>query len=50
MPDPTLLYSSGLTGLPLADLFLTTVNPGRLSRPSRVYSVDYQRPRKTTWP
>ncbi|MET7720692.1 hypothetical protein [Streptomyces mirabilis] len=50
MPDPTVFYSSGLTGLPLVDLFLTTVNPGRLSRPSRVYSVDYRAPRKTTWP
>jgi hypothetical protein len=50
MPDPTLLYSSGLTGIPEVDMWLLSVNPGRLTRPSRVYSVDYQRPRKTTWP
>lgn len=50
MPDPTLMFSEGLTGLPLVDLWLATVNPDRLSRPSRVYSVDYARPRRTTWP
>ncbi|WP_405759434.1 hypothetical protein OG234_13155 [Streptomyces sp. NBC_01420] len=50
MPDPTLSYSEGLTGLPLVDLWLAATNPDRLSRPSRVYSVDYARPRKTTWP
>ncbi|WP_327594707.1 hypothetical protein [Streptomyces chartreusis] len=50
MPDPTVFYSSGWTGVPEADLWLMAVNPGRLSRPSRVYSPDYARPRRTTWP
>lgn len=48
--DPTLIYAEGRTGLPLADLWLSTVNPFRLSQPSRVYSPDYRRPRTTTWP
>ena len=30
----------GRLGLPLTDAWLTMVNPGRLDRPSRVYSVD----------
>lgn len=49
-PDSTLIYSEGRTGLPLVDLWLATVNPGRLSSPSRVYSPDFKRPRVTTWP
>ncbi|MFZ3595037.1 hypothetical protein [Streptomyces sp. BH104] len=50
MADPTLIYSEGRTGLPLADAWLAAVNPGRLTSPSRVYSPDYRRPRTTTWP
>ncbi|WP_284576852.1 hypothetical protein [Streptomyces sp. 2P-4] len=50
MPDPTMLYSEGLTGLPLVDMWLMAVNPYRLASPSRVYSPDFRRPRVTTWP
>ncbi|MFD3612390.1 hypothetical protein ACFWXA_30850 [Streptomyces atroolivaceus] len=50
MPDPTLIYSEGRTGLPLTDMWLAMVNPYRLTSPSRVYSPDYKRPRVTTWP
>lgn len=50
MPDPTLIYSEGRTGLPLVDLWLATVNPFRLTSPSRVYSPDFKMPRTTTWP
>lgn len=48
--DPTLIYAEGRTGLPMTDLWLTAVNPGRLSSPSRVYSPDFKRPRVTQWP
>lgn len=48
--DPTLLYTEGLTGLPLTDMWLMAVNPHRLRSPSRVYSPDLRRPRATTWP
>ncbi|MDX2813444.1 hypothetical protein PV410_12905 [Streptomyces sp. PA03-5A] len=48
--DPTLIYSEGRTGLPTVDLWLSTVNPYRMTSPSRVYSPDYKRPRTTTWP
>lgn len=50
MADPLLLYTEGLTGIPVADAWLMSVNPGRLSSPSRVYSPDYRPPRRTTWP
>lgn len=50
MADPTLIYSEGRTGLPLVDLWLSVVNPYRLTSPSRVYSPDLKRPRVTTWP
>lgn len=50
MADPTLIYSEGRTGLPLADLWLAAVNPYRLTSPSRVFSPDYKRPRMTQWP
>lgn len=50
MTDPVLLYTEGLTGLPMVDSWLMSVNPGRLSSASRVYSPDYRPPRKTTWP
>jgi hypothetical protein len=50
MPDPTLIYSEGRTGLPLVDLWLAAVNPNRLTSPSRAYSPDFRRPRVTTWP
>lgn len=48
--DPTIVFAEGRTGLPLVDLWLTTVNPHRLASPSRVYSPDYKQPRVTTWP
>lgn len=48
--DPTLLYSEGRTGLPLADAWLAAVNPFRQTTPSRVYSPDFKRPRYTQWP
>lgn len=50
MPDPTLMYSEGRTGLPLVDLWLVAVNPYRLTSPSRAYSPDYRRPRVQQWP
>jgi hypothetical protein len=49
MADPTLIYSEGRTGLPLADMWLAAVNPYRLTSASRVYSPDYKRPRVQTW-
>lgn len=48
--DASLLYSAGLTGLPVVDAWLTAVNPHRLRSPSRVFSPDYRRPRMTLWP
>jgi hypothetical protein len=48
--DPTIIYSEGRTGLPLVDLWLTTVNPYRLTSPSRVYSPDFRYPRVQQWP
>jgi hypothetical protein len=48
--DPSLLFAEGRTGLLLVDLWLTSVNPYRLTSPSRVYSPDYKQPRVTTWP
>ncbi|HLL36189.1 MAG TPA: hypothetical protein VK545_20430 [Streptomyces sp.] len=50
MPDPMTVYSDGRTGLPLVDLWLTSVNPYGLDSPSLVYSPDYRRPRRTIWP
>ncbi|WP_432001627.1 hypothetical protein [Streptomyces sioyaensis] len=50
MADPTVIYSEGRTGLPMADAWLAAVNPGRLASASRVYSPDFRRPRLTTWP
>lgn len=50
MADPTLLYSEMRTGLPLVDAWLVAVNPHRQTSPSRVYSPDFKRPRRTTWP
>lgn len=40
----------GRTGIPEVDLWLKTVNPFKRVAPSRVYSVDKRRPRRTTWP
>jgi hypothetical protein len=48
--DPTLIYTEMRTGLPLTDLWLSTVNPYRQTSPSRVYSPDVRRPRAQTWP
>lgn len=48
--DPTLIYSEGRTGLPTVDLWLSVVNPYRLTSPSQVYSPDFKRPRVQQWP
>ncbi|MGF0163055.1 hypothetical protein ACQRET_03295 [Streptomyces koyangensis] len=48
--DVTLLYTEGLTGLPVADAWIKAANPYGLRSPSRVYSPDYKRPRFTVWP
>lgn len=45
MADPTTLFEEGRTGLPLTDQWLFSVNPYRLTSPSRVYSPDFPRPR-----
>ncbi|MGW2766253.1 hypothetical protein [Streptomyces sp. NPDC001275] len=50
MPDPTLIYSEGRTGLPFVDLWLSTINPYRLTSASRVYSPDFRYPRVQQWP
>ncbi|WP_228980128.1 hypothetical protein [Streptomyces sp. DH12] len=50
MADPTLIYEGMRTGISEVDLWLTAVNPYRLTSPSRVYSPDMWRPRATTWP
>jgi hypothetical protein len=50
IPDATLIYSQGRTGLPLVDLWLAVVNPGRLQNAGRVYSPDYKTPRTQQWP
>ncbi|MEU7093031.1 hypothetical protein [Kitasatospora aureofaciens] len=47
---PALIYSEGRTGLPLADAWLSAVNPYGLTSASRVFSVDHRPPRTTTWP
>ncbi|MFE4329617.1 hypothetical protein ACFRQM_09195 [Streptomyces sp. NPDC056831] len=49
--DPTLIYSEGRTGLPVADAWLFAVNPYRQASASRVYSPDFRRPRVVRqWP
>lgn len=48
--DLTLLYAEGLTGITEVDMWLMSVNPGRLRQASRVYSPDLRRPRVTTFP
>jgi hypothetical protein len=40
MPDPTIAFTKGLTGLPMVDAFIQTWNPGRLKSRSRTYSID----------
>lgn len=50
LADPTLIYSEGRTGLPVADMWLAAVNPYRMTSASRVYSPDFNRPRVATWP
>lgn len=39
-PDMNQLFSRGLTGLYLADMWISSVNPNRLAARSRTYSVD----------
>ncbi|MFF7967078.1 hypothetical protein ACFZC3_17170 [Streptomyces sp. NPDC007903] len=43
-------YQDGRTGLPLVDLWLSVVNPYRLSSPSRVFSPVFKYPRVQQWP
>lgn len=45
--EATELRLHGWTGIPAADAWLRAVNPYGQSSPSRVYSVDYRRPRFT---
>lgn len=40
MADAQQLADSGLLGLPLADMLIRALNPGRLRLPSRVHAVD----------
>lgn len=40
LPDVTTLFAKGLTGLPLADMWIKSVNPKGLAARSRVYRVD----------
>lgn len=47
MADPTTIFAEGRTGLPLADLWLSAVNPNRLPQPPRVLSTNLRRPRVT---
>lgn len=48
--DPTAFYQDGRTGLPTVDLWLSVVNPYRLTSPSRAYSPDFRYPRVQQWP
>ena len=43
MQDSTAAAESGLTGLPIADAWITSVNPARLTTRSRVHSPDIPR-------
>lgn len=46
LPSPGELFADGKTGLYLSDAFIQSVNPHRLARRSRVYSVDHRGPRR----
>ncbi|MFB0617224.1 hypothetical protein [Streptomyces sp. AGS-58] len=48
--DTTAMYADMRTGLPEVDAWLVAVNPYRQPSVSRVWSVDYRRPRITTNP
>lgn len=50
MADLAQVHAEGRTGLPTVDLWLRTVNPNRLTGPSRVFSPDLRRPRTQIWP
>lgn len=50
MLDPMAFIKDRLTGLYAVDLWLTSVNPKKLSRGPAVYSPDMPRARSTTWP
>lgn len=45
MVDPTTFLQDGLTGLPGVDLWVRSVNPGRLTQRARVFSPDVKRAR-----
>jgi hypothetical protein len=40
----------GRTGIPEVDLWLSSVNPNKVTSRSRAYSPDRRPPRRTTWP
>lgn len=46
-PDMNALFDKGRTGLYLTDLFIATWNPNGLHQPSRTYSIDTPRARRT---
>jgi hypothetical protein len=46
LPQPGDLWKDGKTGLFLCDAFISTVNPGNLTRRARVFSVDHRPPRR----
>lgn len=48
MPDVSTLFARGLTGLPLADMWIMSVNPRKLPTRSRVYRVDEATARRVT--
>lgn len=48
LPDVTSMFAKGLTGLPLADMWIMSVNPQRLATRSRVYHVDEPAARRAT--
>ncbi len=48
LPDPLALAVNGLTGLPVVDLFIKSLNPGRLASRSRVWSPDLPIVRRQT--
>ena len=46
-PDMNALFDKGRTGLYMTDLFIATWNPNALRQPSRTYSIDRPRARRT---
>lgn len=48
--DPTQEFQGGLTGVKMADDFITAVNPHHLAERPSVSSIDLVPPRQQTWP